>query len=269
MVATEQADWARRVSERYSADAKAYRDLWAPVLLPHGEKLLDALPLSLASRVLDVGAGCGALLPQIRSRTASALVVAIDSAPGMLALARSDFPRAAMDAAHLGIANAVVDVAVLAFVLFHTANPQDVLVEVRRVMRAGGTIGTATWDRDPDFPAQRVWIEELDAHGAGPAVRQLVSNHEPVSTGPRMQGLLERAGFRSVRTWVSRFGHGYTLDGFVESRTKLGWSKRRVETMAPVKRGAFLRAARQRLEALRASDFVDDTNVIFATSVTA
>lgn len=38
--------WVQSVSERYSADARVYRELWAPLLLPHGQELLDALPLA-------------------------------------------------------------------------------------------------------------------------------------------------------------------------------------------------------------------------------
>jgi hypothetical protein len=93
-----------------------------------------------------------------------------------------------------------------------------------------------------------------------------MSNHEPVSTAERVRALLEESGFQSVRTWVRRFGHAYTLDEFLEVRTRLGWSRRRFESLAPETRGAFLRAARRRLEAMRGRDFVDDTKVIFATA---
>jgi ubiquinone/menaquinone biosynthesis C-methylase UbiE len=221
MEAGRERDRVKLVSERYSSDARAYRDLWAPLLLPHGQELLSSLPLASASCVVDLGSGCGTLLSEIRARAPSALVVAIDSALGMLALAPGEFPRAAMNAARLGLASASADVVVLAIVLFHTADPLEVLVETGRVLRSGGTIGTTTWDGDSRFPAQRAWTEELDAHGAAPATPSL-SNHEPVSTAARVRSLLERSGFGSVRTWTHRFGHAHTLEEFMAVRTKLG-----------------------------------------------
>ena len=261
------ADWLKIVSERYSSDALAYRELWAPLLLPHGQELLGSLPLSSVSRIVDVGSGCGALLPGIRSRAPEAVVIAIDRAPGMLAVAPVEFPRVVMDAAHLGLAADSIDVAVLAFVLFHTISPLEVLVEIRRVLRLGGTIGTTTWDGDPHFPAQRAWIEELDSHGAAPAPPQMMSNHHPVSSPERVSTLLHRAGFGSIRTWKHGFGHAYTIEEFITVRTKLGWSKRRVDTLAPAAREAFLRRARLRLERMGPVDFVDDTEIIFASAV--
>ena len=259
-------DWTQSVSERYSSDAKEYREHWAPLLLPHGQELLASLPLTTATRVVDVGTGCGTLLADIRSRAPLALVVGIDRASGMLALAPSEVPRAAMDAARLGLRDASVDVAVLAFILFHTADPQKVLIEARRALRSGGAIGTTTWDGDPRFPAQHAWIQELDAHGSAAADAAIMSNHEPLNSPSRMRTLLERAGFGSVRTWVRRFGHAYTLDEFITVRTKLGWSKRRFESLDLETRGRFLENARRRLEKMAPRDFLDDTEIIFATA---
>ncbi len=95
----------------------------------------------------------------------------------------------------------------------------------------------------------------------------MLSNHEPVSTPARMRSLLERAGFGSIRTWTHRFGHAYSLDEFITVRTKLGWSKRRFESLSPEARAAFLRSARMRLEKMSLRDFVDDAEIIFATAV--
>jgi ubiquinone/menaquinone biosynthesis C-methylase UbiE len=256
---------AQTVSERYSSDAAAYRDLWAPILLPHGRELLDALPLAWAARVLDVGSGCGTLLAELRCRAPSATVVAIDRAGGMLALAPQDVPRAAMDAARLGLVSGSIDVEVLAFILFHTVDPLDVLLEARRVLRSGGSVGATTWDGDPRFPAQQAWLEELDAHGALPAAPPL-ANHEPVKSPALMRGLLERAGFTSVRTWTRPFAQRYTLDQFLEVRTRLGWSKRRLESLSPGRRQAFLRSVRRRLETMGPRDFLDDAAIIFSTA---
>ena len=260
-------DCGQTVSERYSTDALVYRDLWAPLLRPHGQELLASLPLSTASRIVDVGSGCGSLLPDIRSRAPGAFAIAIDRAPGMLAAVSAEISRAMMDAAQLGLASASMDVAIFAFVLFHTTDPQEVLIESRRILRSGGTVGTTTWDGDPRFPAQRAWLEELDSCGATSAPPQMMSNHDPVATPERMHDLLRRAGFRSINTWKHPFGHPYSLEEFIAVRTRLGWSKRRVDSLAPDSRTSFLRRARLRLEKMDRSDFVDDAEIVFATAV--
>ncbi len=68
-------------------------------------------------------------------------------------------------------------------------------------------------------------------------------------------------------SWTHRFGHAYTLEEFMAVRTKLGWSRRRFESVAPEVREAFLRRARLRLEKISRCDFVDDAEIIFATAV--
>ena len=64
-----------RIADRFTAAARTYADIWAPVLLPHGRRLLDELPLSSAGRVLEIAAGAGLLLPELRARAPKALGV--------------------------------------------------------------------------------------------------------------------------------------------------------------------------------------------------
>ncbi|HEV2085408.1 MAG TPA: class I SAM-dependent methyltransferase, partial [Gemmatimonadales bacterium] len=122
----------------YSASAREYADLWAPVLQPTSERLIAAMRLAEASMVLDLGAGTGSLLPALRAAAPKARVIGVDRATGMLHEARrreARAPLAAMDLAQLGIRESVADAALLAFVLFLIPSPATALAEVRRVLR--------------------------------------------------------------------------------------------------------------------------------------
>src|SRR5262249_54094342 len=151
-----------------SGHARGYADAWSPVIRPLGQRLLAAMPWKGVRRVLDVGTGTGALLPDIVAAAPSqAFLLGVDPSPGMLQLAPSHgTPLGLMDGMGLGVRTASVDVVVMAFVLFHMPAPDVALAEARRVLRAAGHVGTVTWAEDPDTDALQVFEAELDAHGA-------------------------------------------------------------------------------------------------------
>lgn len=136
------------LTRRYTEEAGAYQELWAPVLHDVGLGLLRELRGTGPDLVLDVGSGAGTLLPDLQAAFPGARVIGVDRAFGMLQLAPRGPARAVMDAAQLAIAARSVDVALLAFVLFHLPEPRAGLVEARRVLRPGGRVATVTWASD-------------------------------------------------------------------------------------------------------------------------
>jgi len=255
------------ISARYDADAAAYERLWAPILRPFGRALLEALPLAGARRILDLGAGTGTLLPLIRAMAPEATVIAADGSRGMLMRAPAAFPRMVGDACRLGLATESMDVAILAFMLFHLPDPPRALAEARRVLRPGGAIGTITWDGPPTFAAHLAWNQELDAHGATPAPTDGdPTDHRPVDSEAKVAGLLAGAGFARIRTWSVPFAHRFGREELLEKLTSMGTSALRLASLPPKERDSFLASARPRLHAMTGEDLVDRATLIHATA---
>jgi ubiquinone/menaquinone biosynthesis C-methylase UbiE len=259
----------RQVAEAYSSSAEAYSRLWSPVIRPMAQPLLAALPLRGAERILDLGTGSGGLIPDIRSSAPQASITAVDLAEGMLriAMAAATASRASlalMDAQHLAISPAAIDVAVMAFVLFHVPDPHQALGEVLRVLRTGGTIGIATWGADEWLPASAVWDEELQAQGAGPDPVSLGRQDKVMDTPERLRSTLEQAGFNVVISWARGFEHQWDATTFFALRSSHGVCRRRLDTLEAGQRSACLSRVRERLALLPPADFIFRPEAIFA-----
>lgn len=134
---------------------------------PHGA-LLDALALDPAADVLDVGAGDGRLLTELRRRGQAG----VDPRPGGNVLAgRAEalpFPDASFDAA------------LLVRVLAHLQDPAAALAEARRVLRPGGLLLVAA--HGPDHLSE-VWrmLDHPPPLTADPPPAPTLDLHLPVT----------------------------------------------------------------------------------------
>ncbi|NLT53154.1 MAG: methyltransferase domain-containing protein [Actinomycetales bacterium] len=110
-----------------------------PFFATFAGQTVEALPLGDGVRLLDLGAGRGAVTG--RALAAGCRVTAVDAAPAMVARLASDHPGAEvllMDAHRLELPDAGQDVAVAAFVMHLLDDPVVAAREVRRVLVPGG-----------------------------------------------------------------------------------------------------------------------------------
>jgi len=228
--------------------------------------LVRELADDAARRVLDIGAGVGALLPDLREAFPGASVLGVDRSHGMLALAPPLAARAVMDATQLALASASVDRVFLVFMLFHLESPAAGLSEARRVLRDGGRIGTLTWAGDMDSPAIRIWADCLDAHGAAPLDPATAARHDPVDNPDKVTALLREAGLRSARAWTDDLVFTLDAEKLIRLRTSLGSVKTRYESLSPAARESCVAEARRLMEALAPADFEARVKVVYAVA---
>jgi SAM-dependent methyltransferase len=267
-MATQRTDQRRPkradVAASYDLGADAYETLWSPVILPPAAALLRSLGLTGRCVVVDVGAGTGALLGAIRSAAPDARVIALDSSAEMLRLAR--FRRGATavlaDALALPFADATTDVVILAYVLFHLADPPLALAEAARVLRPGGRVAAITWAGERVSRADTVWDQILIDAGVPPAP---LSRVDAGLDGPvSMEALLSSAGLRPEHIWNQRLHHQWDRSSFWNLVTGLGANRVRLSRVDSATRAEVLGRARSHLGQLVAQDYRWEGEIICA-----
>ncbi|MFG1343544.1 class I SAM-dependent methyltransferase [Xanthobacter autotrophicus DSM 431] len=133
--------------DHWDTAARHYEQTAHPFTARYAEAALTRVPLGPDSRVLDVGAGTGALA-LLAART-GAQVLATDFSPGMIArIAAAHVPNVearVMDGQALSLGDASFDAAFSIFGVIMFPDWRKGLAEMARVTRPGGYGVIATW----------------------------------------------------------------------------------------------------------------------------
>jgi ubiquinone/menaquinone biosynthesis C-methylase UbiE len=217
---------------RYDRIAEGYARWWSPIHRPATIAVLDEIEPEVAAgatRILDVGAGTGALAAAAVARWPGVRVTGVDVSAGMIAVAERELGRLPADlrqrielvrapAERLPFGDGTFDIVVSTFVLQLVASAHRVLREARRVLVPGGTLAFAGWLGGGSLEADEAYAEALVGAGIAPPAGH-GTDGDPRSPGDAA-ARLRRAGFGGVTARETRVVHRYTPDSYLAFLTR-------------------------------------------------
>lgn len=214
--------------------ADIYEEFFVPALFQEWvARVSDAAGIAAGDRVLDVACGTGVLARDLLDRVRpEGVVVGLDRNEGMLDVARRTMPAIEW---RLGLAeslpfpDASFDVVVSQFGLMFFEDRVAALKEMNRVLRPGGRMALAVWDRldtAPGYAAMTALLQRLFGD------RVLAACEAPFNLGnlkklgalfaeasmsdAQIQTLSGRVRFLSIEAWVHTDVKGWTLAEMID-----------------------------------------------------
>jgi ubiquinone/menaquinone biosynthesis C-methylase UbiE len=195
--------------------------------------------------VLDAGAGAGAVSRALRD--AGATPIALDSSADMLAQIGSATPAIVGDMCTQPFLDASFDAAVSAFTISHLENPEQALLETRRVVRPHGLVIAAVFGATSSNASKDAVDRIAAEYGfVAPAWHEtLKTRTEPLTNVPeRLRACAEAAGLRRVSIDDVIVDSGLdSPQALVEYRIGMAHLAPFVSSLAPRERRLFIRRA--------------------------
>lgn len=255
------------VTDGYDRGVAAYEKLWSPAILPPAAALVGQLRLSGARLVVDVGAGTGALLRAIRLAAPAARTLALDASAGMLGVARARRGATTLlaDALSLPLVTGCADAVILAYVLFHLADPAVALAEAARVLLPGGRVGAITWAWERPPRASSLWNDLLTEAGVPPAPLRVCGSG--LDSPQALAATLRAAGLNPERIWPERVRREWDRVAFLRMATCGAAGQTRLSRVDAATRAALIVRMGAALDNLAADDLIFEGQVLCAIAV--
>jgi len=170
--------------------------------------LIDAINPQPGKRVLELAAGLGETGLYAAELVAPiGGVIISDQAEAMLAGAReraatlglSNVEFRVLNAEWIDLPVASVDAVICRWGYMLMIDPSAALLETRRVLRPGGRLALAVWDRVEDNPWAALPAAEVRERGLAPTPEPGAPGPFALSDADRLRELLQSAGFVDVR----------------------------------------------------------------------
>ena len=212
--------------------AKIYEEFYIPGLFAQWPpRIIDAAHIVAGQRVLDVACGTGVLAQAVANRVGpSGSTVGVDINEGMLSIAREKRPAVEWrnaPAEGLPFDDSSFDSVVSQFGLMYFTDRKLALTEMMRVLKPGGTLAIAVWDKLENCPGydieEQLFIRVLGDEFADESPYSLGDtqklNELFASAGifdAQIQTHIGTARFASIEEWIYTDVNGWTADDAVE-----------------------------------------------------
>ncbi len=234
LAASDQEDDLIERGQISASAAEIYEQFFVPALFQEwAPRVAAAAGIRPGYRVLDVACGTGVLAREAARRAAPGGEVAgLDRNPGMLAVAGRQAPEIAW---REGLAEALpydagrFDAVVSQFGLMFFEDRQRALREMLRVLRPGGRLAVAVWDRletTPGYAAMTALLQRLfgERIAAGLRAPFVLGNRDELRSLFAAAGMAEvqiateagTARFPSIEAWVHTDVKGWTLADLID-----------------------------------------------------
>jgi SAM-dependent methyltransferase len=182
---------------KYDQLADRYEEVF-PYVADVGRQLVDFAGPAVGWRVLDVGAGRGAVARAALAK--GCVVTATDASKGMVDRLARDFPEITarqMDAGDLAFPDASFDLVTAGFVVQVLADPGVALAAAHRVLAPGGMLALSL---ERQSVGRLRWLYELAAEFFGISVPAEDGEDIGALTDRKLTELLVSAGFVDLAT---------------------------------------------------------------------